>query len=94
MSDADTARRAVHDALREYLEEGELAISWVVTIDVVGVDGGRYLLHRAGGGHDGTDGPMSWTALGMLRASARLAEDQVAEQSPELGDEDEPGGSE
>lgn len=92
MSTEDAAR-AVHQALGTYLDEGELAIAWTLTIDVAGPDGVRYLAHRAGGGHDGTDRPMVWTALGMLRASLGVAERQLADCSVDENsndDENEP----
>lgn len=77
MSDHDDAQQRVHDAIQGWLDDGEIAISWCLTIDVAGSDGMRYLAHRAGGGADGQDNPMAWTALGMLKASVLLAEDQV-----------------
>jgi hypothetical protein len=83
------AQQAVHEALAEYLDDGELALSWVLVIDVAGMDGERYLAHRAGGGADGTDSPISWAALGMLQAAARVAEQQVLEAT--LGEDEEEG---
>jgi hypothetical protein len=81
--------KQVHQAIQGMLEDGELAICWVLTIDVAGPDGDRYLAHRGGGGIDGEDAPMSWTALGMLRAAARIAEDQVIESTADTEDDDE-----
>lgn len=75
---SEEAQQAVHRVIGELLDEGELAISWCLTIDVAGPDNVRYLAHRAGGGHDGTDRPMAWTALGMLQASVGCAEVQLA----------------
>jgi hypothetical protein len=89
----DEAYRRVHEAIGALLDEGEIAICWTLTIDVAGPDNVRYLAHRAGGGHDGTDGPMAWTALGMLRASVGLAERQLLEQSG-YSDTDEDGDAE
>jgi hypothetical protein len=90
MSDA---QRAVHEAIGDLLEDGEIAVCWTLTIDVAGSDNTRYLAHRAGGGADGTDNPMAWTALGMLRASMKVAESQVHEltfdTNPDDDDEDE-----
>lgn len=74
---SDAADQAVHEALGLYLQEGEIAVAWTLTIDVAGQDGTRYLAHRAGAGVDGTDGPLVWHALGMLRASMRVAEQQL-----------------
>lgn len=85
---AGEARRATHEALGGFLDEGELLVSWVVVAEVAGPDHCRYLVHRAGGGVDGTDAPMAWTALGMLQSGARLAEDQVAESSRDPDGED------
>lgn len=73
---ADT-QQAVHEALRGYLDEDEIAVAWTLTIDVASPSGGRYLAHRAGGGIDGSEEPNVWSALGMLRASAQVAEDQL-----------------
>jgi len=66
MADPARAKQQVHEALADFLDEGEIAVSWCLTIDVAGPDGIRYLAHRAGGGADGQDTPMAWTALGML----------------------------
>lgn len=49
----------------------------------------RYLAHRAGGGTDGTDNPMVWTALGMLRASVGVAERQLEDWTAEPDDGDD-----
>lgn len=68
---------AVHEALAGYLDPDEIAVAWVLTIDVAGADGTRYLAHRAGGGDQGDEAPMAWTALGMLRASMQVAEQQL-----------------
>jgi hypothetical protein len=75
------AAAAVHEALKGYLDEGEIAVGWTLTIDVAGPDGVRYLSHRAGGGHDGSERPMAWVALGMARASMKLAERQLADMT-------------
>lgn len=79
----------VHDAIHHLLDEGELPICWVLTIDVAGPDDTRYLAHRAGGGADGNDRPMAWAVLGMLRASAALAEQQLLDCTIGEDDEDE-----
>lgn len=84
----------VHEAISLLLEDGEIAIHWTLTIDVAGPDNVRYLAHRAGGGHDGTDGPMAWTALGMLRASVGVAEQQLLDSTRDtIDDEDDDGDS-
>lgn len=79
----------VHRALKGYLEDGELAVTWCLTIDVAGPDGRRYIAHRSGGGHDGTDGPEVWTALGMLRAAVSVAEAQLLDMTVDAEDEDD-----
>lgn len=84
----DEARRRVHEAIGGLLDDGEIAISWCLTIDVAGPDDVRYLAHRAGGGHDGTDNPMAWVALGMLQASVVVAEAQVFEMTGPFDDDD------
>lgn len=81
MADKSTAARTVHQGLAEYLDEGEIAVCWTLTIEVAGSEGRRYLAHRAGGGIDGTEGPMPWAALGMLRASMQEAERQLADST-------------
>lgn len=87
-----TPRQVVHEAIGAMLGEGEIAVAWVLTIDVAGADGSRYLAHRAGGGHDGGDGPMAWTALGMLETAAGTARAQLHDMTTEL--EDPPAESE
>jgi hypothetical protein len=86
---AETGQRAVHEALASYLDDGEIAIAWTLTIDVAGPDGVRYLAHRSGGGHDGTSAPQLWTALGMLRASTQVAEGQLRDCLEDVDDEEE-----
>lgn len=78
--------QVMHEAIGAMLGEGEIAISWVLTIDVAGADGTRYLAHRAGGGHDGSDSPMAWTALGMLETAAGTARAQLHDMTSELED--------
>ena len=87
----EAAQRKVHEAIGDLLAEGEIAISWTLTVDVAGPDGTRYLAHRAGGGHDGTDAPMIWSALGMLRASVQVAEDQLRSCTEPPDDEEDDG---
>lgn len=87
--ETQTAQSAVHDALAGYLDEGEIAIAWTLTIDVAGPDGERYLAHRAGGGHDGTSEPQVWAAIGMLTASLQVAEDQLRDCTVDVDDEDD-----
>ena len=81
-------RTAVHRAIGTMLDENEIAIAWTLTIDVAGPDSTRYLAHRAGGGADGTDPPMVWTALGMLRAGLQVAEDQLRECTGDADSDD------
>lgn len=83
----EEAHARVHEAIGALLDDDEFAMNWTLTIDVAGPDGRRYLAHRAGGGADGSDSPMVWTALGMLRASVQVAEEQLREQTPGAGDD-------
>lgn len=85
----DEAHSAVHEAIGDLLDDGEIAIAWTLTIDVAGPDQTRYLAHRAGGGAGGTDRPMIWAALGMLRAGLQVAEDQLRECTIDTDDEDD-----
>ncbi len=80
----EDAQRKVHDAIGAMLDDDEFAMGWTLTID-----DRRYLAHRAGGGADGTDGVMQWTALGMLRAGAAVAEQQLLEGTVDHEDDDE-----
>lgn len=84
---SDDERQRLHEAIEGILHEGEIAVSWVLTIDVAGSDHRRYLAHRSGGGADGCEHPMVWTALGMLRASVAVAERQLAEQTGDADDD-------
>jgi hypothetical protein len=80
------AARGVHDALNGYLDEGEIVLSWVLVMDVAGGEHQRYLSHRSGGGHDGTDQPM---ASARDAQSMKLAEMQLRHMTCELDDDDE-----
>jgi hypothetical protein len=86
---SDDSRQRLHDAITETLDDGELAVCWVLTIDVAGRGDSRYLAHRSGGGCDGDDAPMAWTALGMLRASVGVAENQLISMTIDVEDDDE-----
>lgn len=83
----------VHQAINQaFLDDGEIAINWVVIIDIAGTDDSRYLSHRSGGGHDGNDAPTAWAALGMLRSGVLLAEAQLVDMTTydeEPDDEDQ-----
>lgn len=85
----DDAKRAVHTALEGYLDDGEIAVGWVLTIDVAGPDGTRYLAHRAGGGHDGTDMPTIWTVLGMCESASDMSREQLREMTVDVDDHDQ-----
>jgi hypothetical protein len=89
MTPLEEAQRSIHEAIQDSLPEGEIAIAWTLTIDVSAIDGGRYLGHRAGGGDGGSDAPVCWTALGMLRAAAEVAAEQVRECTRNARGEDE-----
>lgn len=85
---SDDAQQRVHEAIGGYLEDGELVIGWVLTIEVATQDDGRYLSHRAGGGIDGSEPPTVWTALGMLEGSSTVARDQLRDWTGDPEDED------
>lgn len=74
---SDEARRSVHAAITEHLDDGEICVGWCLVMDVIGPDELRYLQHRAGGGVDGSDAPTIWTARGMLQSSADVAAEQL-----------------
>lgn len=86
---SDVGQRAVHEAISRWLDDGEIAICWTLTVDVAGQDGERYLAHRAGGGSDGSESPMAWTALGMLESSANLAREQLSATTIDREDDDD-----
>lgn len=67
----------LHDTISDLLDEGEIAIGWIVIVDVAGPDGARYLSHRDGGGVDGTDPPTPWNAVGMLQAASAVSADKM-----------------
>jgi hypothetical protein len=77
----EEAKRAVHAALQAFLDEGEIAVHWALTIEVARPDGGHHLDHRSGGGIDEQNNPMAWTYLGMLEASTAIARRQLVEDS-------------
>lgn len=83
------SQEKVHEAISEWLDEGEIAVAWTLTIDVAGADDTRYLAHRFGGGVDGTDMPMVWAVMGMLRAATQVADDQLADCTRPVDEEGE-----
>lgn len=83
---ADDAQTRAHDAIQGLLDDGEIALSWTLTIDVAGPDRVRYLSHRAGGGADGHDTPMIWAAMGMFEASMDVARDQLRDSTTDAED--------
>lgn len=84
-------RQKLHRAIEQTLDDGEIAIHWCLVIDVAGPDQTRYLAHRSGGGHNGDESPMLWTALGMLKASIGLAEQQLAACTTDATDIEDDG---
>jgi hypothetical protein len=74
----ETPREAVQDALGDFLREGEIITAWVVVAEVADA-AGTHLIHRAGGGIEGNDPPMLWSAIGMLRSGEIMAEQQLAD---------------
>ncbi len=87
----EDAQRRVHEAIGAMLDDGEFVMAWTLTIVVAGPDDRRYLAHRAGGGADGTDNPMVWTALGMIRSSMQVAEGQLRDCTEDRDDEEDDG---
>lgn len=87
---AEAAQRSVHAAVLGYLEDDEIAVDWVLTVQVQNSDGVSGLLHRAGGGMDGSNGPSAWAALGMLQASSDIARDQMKAMTAPGGQDAEP----
>lgn len=88
MSLEDTTAQ-VNDAVAGYLDDGEIAVCWILTMEVVGPDRRRYLAHRAGGGHDGSETPTVWAALGMAESFTDDARRQLRTFSAD-GDDEEP----
>jgi len=94
MSDYDidaynAARKRLQEAITSMLDEGEIAIHWVLIAEIAGPNNTRYLAHRAGGGIDGSEAPMTWTAYGMLRASMDVAAQQLLQMTFDLGEDEE-----
>lgn len=81
MSAIEEAKAAVHEALAGFLDDGEIAVHWVLTVEVARPDGGHHLDYRAGGGHDGQENPMAWVYLGMAEASAAVARAQMLDDT-------------
>lgn len=90
MSNERPVPAIVHEALGAYLRPDEIAVGWMVVIDVAGPEGVRYLAHRGGGGADGSESPTAWAALGMLRASMQSAEDQLRSWTVDVEDDEHP----
>ena len=80
MADDVGAREDVQEALKGFLDEGEIITGWVVVAEIADSSGTR-LIHRAGGGAEGNEPPMVWTALGMLRSGEVMAEKQLGDQT-------------
>lgn len=65
----------ISEAVQSGFDEGELIVSWALVAEVLTSDGRRYLAHRAG--DVSGNGPMVWSALGMLEAGVQVARDQL-----------------
>lgn len=89
MSDDRSPEQVVHESLGTMLDDGEIVLRWHVTIDVAGPEGVRYLAHRAGGGHDGSDKPTIWEVTGMLQSSLDVARRQLDETTEDVEDDEE-----
>lgn len=79
---SDEAKRAVHEAAKQFVDEGEIVTSWTMVAEVARPDG-NHLIYRSGGGFDGTDSPMHWAVIGMLRSSAVVAEQELIDDTSE-----------
>lgn len=77
MTPSKRPRQQLNDAIRAQLAEDEIAVGWVLVIDVAGPNNSRYLSHRDGGGVDGYDSPTPWSALGMGQALSAIANDKI-----------------
>lgn len=77
----------LHEAIEATLDPNEIAIQWIISVEVAGENSARYLVTRGGGGHDGSDEPMSWTVLGLLEASAAIVREHIVDL-PEDGDDE------
>ncbi len=86
----DDPRETVNEAIKTLFRPDELVVCWVLVSDVVRADGTRFVAHRAGGGHDGTERPMTWTALGMLSAAEAVAKSQILGSTEDAEDEGSP----
>ncbi len=75
----------VSEAVQQGFEDGELVVSWALVAEVLTTDGRRYLAHRAG--DLSGDGPMIWSALGMLEAGVQVARDQLRDCTAPPDDE-------
>jgi len=81
------ARAALNEAVGGIVEDGEIAVGWILTVEVAGQDGTRYLAHRAGGGHDGSSVPTVWASIGMAESFLDDARRQL--HTVEVDDEDD-----
>lgn len=81
-------REILHDAISRVIPDDELAIHWIVLVEVAGPEDSG-LATYTGGGIDGTEDPSSWTILGALLATAEVMKDRVLGLAFERGNEDE-----
>lgn len=90
MPEIKPAREALNSAIKEFLSEYEISISSVLVVDVANLNGKRYVAARYGGGADGNEIPMIWTAVGLLEAALLGAKDQLVKYTTDVP-EDEDG---
>lgn len=83
----EDAHTIVHNAIGALLDDSEIAVSWVLVLDVAGPEDMRYLGHYNGGGHDGLNAPMPWTILGMLQAGVGIAREILSDSTFESFDD-------
>jgi hypothetical protein len=84
-----TPNQYVHEAVKEFCADGELITYWTLTAEVVMPDGGKYLMHRHGGGLDGEDKTTVWHVAGMVRAAMLDIESQLDHMSTMIEDDDD-----
>ena len=82
-------RRCNCGATDGQLDDGDLLLSWHLTFEAVTPAGQKWIGHRGGGGHDGTEAPMIWSVIGLLEAALASCHEQLADLSREPWPEDD-----
>jgi hypothetical protein len=89
MAEEELPVTAAHRAIQELVDKGDLLLSWHLTFEAVTPRGQKWIGHRSGGGHDGTEAPMIWSVIGLLEAALASCHDQLADLSREPWPEDD-----